>query len=329
LDAGTSVVITGATAGVGRALSLHLAREGHALGLIARDPSALEQLRDEIAALGVRCEAVSADVADPDQVFAAADRIAASLGPIGLWINNAMVTVFGSVGQMTPAEIRRVTEVTYLGFVHGTMAALRHMQPRNAGTIVQIGSALAYRGIPLQSAYCGAKHAIRGFTDSLRCELIHERSRIALTMIQLPAVNTPQFDWGRTHRAMEPRPVAPVTQPEAVAAAIVKGIAGGSREVWIGLSSVEAILGSMALPGWLDHYLARKTVSGQDRDTPVAPDRRDNLLEPVSGFHRLHGAFDREARDRVRGYSDLAVRLTLFAACIGLFAIGVGVALAI
>jgi short-subunit dehydrogenase len=250
-------------------------------------------------------------MADAQQVMAAADVISDAVGPIGLWINNAMATVFGSVREMTPEEFRRVTEVTYLGFVYGTMAALHHMRPRNSGKIVQVGSALSYRGIPLQAAYCGAKHAIRGFTDSLRCELIYERSGIALTMVQLPAVNTPQFDWARTHRAKEPRPVAPVTEPEAIADAIHRAVSGNAREYWIGVSTVEAILGSMAVPRWLDRYLAKTTVTGQDRESKVEPGRADNLFEPVSKFHRMHGAFDREANKRVHMFSDWGIRLSL------------------
>ena len=192
-----TIVITGATAGLGRALAVRFAREGHRIGLIARGEKALADVAQEVLALGGKPAAVAADVADPAAVFAAADQIERDLGQIDTWINNAMVTVFSAVADISPQEFRRVTEVTYLGFVHGTMAALRHMRPRNSGRIIQIGSALAYRGIPLQAAYCGAKHAIRGFTDSLHCELRRDRSGITLTMIQLPAMNTPQFDWAR------------------------------------------------------------------------------------------------------------------------------------
>jgi short-subunit dehydrogenase len=321
------VVITGATAGVGRALALRFARDGAPLGLIARDPAALRDLSKEVEALGVPCQVVSADVADPPQVMAAADVISDAVGPIGIWINNAMTTVFGSVREMTPEEFRRVTEVTYLGFVYGTMAALRHMHPRNSGKIVQVGSALSYRGIPLQAAYCGAKHAIRGFTDSLRCELIYERSGIALTMVQLPAVNTPQFDWARTHRAKEPRPVAPVMEPEAIADAIHRAaVSGNAREYWIGFSTVETILGSMAVPHWLDRYLAKTTVTGQDRESPVEPGRADNLFEPVSKFHRVHGAFDREASRQAHMFSDLGIRLAILLLCLLLLIVCVLVA---
>jgi NAD(P)-dependent dehydrogenase (short-subunit alcohol dehydrogenase family) len=212
-----NVVITGASAGVGRAVALRFAGAGAGLGLIARAEDALLDVKEETEQRGARAVIAPIDVADADAVFAAADAIAADLGPIDIWINDAMVTMFSPVWQMTPEEFRRVTHVTYLGAVYGTMAALRHMRPRNRGTIVQIGSALAYRGIPLQAAYCGAKHALRGFTDSLRTELIHARSAIALTTVELPAVNTPQFDWARTRMPRKSRPVPPVVQPEAIA----------------------------------------------------------------------------------------------------------------
>jgi short-subunit dehydrogenase len=287
------------------------AREDVRLGLIGRSTEALADLKCEIEEQGVACEIAAADVADSGALFAAADAIALALGPPDLWINNAMVTVFSTVQDVTPEEFRRVTEVTYLGYVHGTMAALRLMQPRNSGKIVQIGSALAYRGIPLQSAYCGAKHAIRGFTDSLRTELIHDGSGIALTMVQLPAVNTPQFDWARTHRAREPRPVPPVMQPEAVAEAIFRAARGSRREYWIGRSTVMTIIGNMAAPAFLDRYLARHAYEAQDRNSAVPPSRSDNLFAPVPRLHRSRGAFGHEARARVALFSGFAVRAGL------------------
>lgn len=317
-----TVVVTGATAGLGRALALRFARAGYQIGLIARDGKALVDVAQEVLTLGGTPVAVAADVADADAMFAAADRIADDLGPIDIWINNAMVTVFSTVADLSPQEFRRVTEVTYLGFVHGTMAALRHMRPRNSGRIIQIGSALAYRGIPLQAAYCGAKHAIRGFTDSLRSELVREGSGITLAMIQLPAMNTPQFDWARTHRQHEPRPVGPVMQPDAVADAIFRVAYGRRREYWIGTSTVETIVGAMALPGFLDRYLARHAYEAQDRPSVVTPDRRDNLDEPIYALHRVRGSFETEARNSVLLVSGAAVRAGAAALGIALILIG-------
>jgi NAD(P)-dependent dehydrogenase (short-subunit alcohol dehydrogenase family) len=262
---------------------------------------------------------VAADGADPEAIFAAADRIAQTLGPIEVWINDAMVTVFSPVWKMTPEEFRRVTEVTYLGFVHGTMAALRHMRPADRGHIIQIGSALAYRGIPLQAAYCGAKHAIRGFTDSLRTELIHEGSRIRLTLMELPAVNTPQFDWARTHMPRQPRPVAPVVQPEVIANAVYRAVRHPRREYWIGLSTLKVILGNMLLPAWLDHYLARVAFSGQETKQPVTAERADNLMAPVRSLHRTRGRFGQEAQDRAIVVDGPAARVMPLA--VGAFAV--------
>ena len=290
-----TVVVTGASAGVGRAVALRFAGAGAKLALVARDSEALADVKRDVERLGGVAMAVPADVADADAVFAAADAIAAETGSIDVWINDAMVTVFSPLWDMTPAEFRRVTEVTYLGFVHGTMAALRHMRPRNRGTIVQIGSALAYRGIPLQSAYCGAKHAIRGFTDSLRSELIHAQSAIALTVVELPAVNTPQFDWARTHMPKQPRPVPPVVQPEVIAETVFRAALHPPREYWIGLSTMKAILANMVIPGFLDHYLARHTYTQQETSVPVTAARKDNLMTPVHGLHRTRGSFSKEA----------------------------------
>jgi len=242
-------------------------------------------------------------------VFSAADRAEEAFGHIDVWINDAMVTVFSPVWQMTPEEFRRVTEVTYLGFVHGTMAALRKMRPINHGQIIQIGSALAYRGIPLQSAYCGAKHAIRGFTDSLRTELIHENSRIRITMMELPAVNTPQFDWARTHMRYQPRPVAPVVQPEVIGRAVFEAVRAPRREVWIGWSTLKVILGNMLLPAFLDRYLARVAFKGQQMPQPVAPDRQDNLMTPVRAHHRTRGSFGGEARRHAVSFDGPAARI--------------------
>ena len=291
------VAITGASAGVGRAIVHQFARAGWQIGLIARDAAALDDVKREAEELGGSAIVATADVADAEAVFAAADTIRNAFGSIDVWINDAMVTVFAPVWQMTPEEFRRVTEVTYLGQVHGTMAALRHMRPVNRGTIIQIGSALAYRGIPLQSAYCGAKHAIRGFTNALRTELLHERSAIQLTIMELPAVNTPQFDWARTHMARQPRPVAPVVQPEVIARAVFDAVRHPRREYWIGLSTLKVILGNMVLPAFLDRYLAKVAFAGQETAQPVSSDREDNLLMPVHSLHRTRGRFGNEATE--------------------------------
>lgn len=291
------VVITGASAGVGRATAHQFARAGARVGLIARDAEALDEVKQEVERLGGTALVLPADVADADAVFEAAEATMQRFGAIDVWINNAMVTVFAPVWDVTPAEFRRVTEVTYLGFVHGTMAALRHMRPKNRGAIIQVGSALAYRGIPLQAAYCGAKHAIRGFTDSLRTELIHAGSEVRLTMVQLPAVNTPQFDWARTHMPRQPRPVPPVVQPEVIARVIYGAALDPRREHWIGFSTAKVILGNMLLPRFLDRYLARAAFEGQETAERVPPDRKDNLLKPVHELHRTRGRFGPEARN--------------------------------
>jgi len=303
------VVVTGASAGVGRAIVHRFARAGWRIGLIARDATALDEVRREVEDMGGTALVAPADVADAQAVFAAADRIASEFGAIDVWINDAMVTVFSPFWNMTPKEFRRVTEVTYLGFVHGTMAALRHMRPVDRGTIIQIGSALAYRGIPLQSAYCGAKHAIRGFTDSLRTELLHEASRVRLTMVELPAVNTPQFDWARTHMPRQPRPVAPVVQPEVIARTVFDAVHRPHREYWIGLSTLKVILGNMLLPAFLDHYLARFVVGAQETTQPVSPERADNLVNPVTPLHRTRGRFGSEAQDSAIVVSGPVVRV--------------------
>ena len=322
----STVVITGASAGVGRATALRFARAGAHLALMARDREALDAVRGEVERLGGSAMVVPLDVADADAVFAAADAIAAERGGIDIWINDAMVTVFSPVWQITPEEFRRVTEVTYLGFVHGTMAALRHMRPRNRGTIVQVGSALAYRGIPLQSAYCGAKYAIRGFTDSLRTELIHTNSAVALTIVELPAVNTPQFDWARTHMPRQPRPVAPVVQPEAIAEIIFRAALDPKREYWLGLSTIKAILGGMVLPAFLDRYLAKNVYGAQETKTPVSPSRQDNLMTPVAGLHRVRGRFSDEAASSVLAVPGPLARLLPVAAS-GLVGLSLGLLL--
>ena len=291
------VVLTGASAGVGRATAHALARNGDAIGLIARRQEALEETLKEVEALGGRGLVLPADVADADAVDAAAALTEAELGPIDVWINNAMVSVFAPVSQTTAAEIRRVTEVTYLGYVHGTLAALHRMRDRDRGVIVQVGSALAYRGIPLQAAYCAAKHAIQGFTESLRCELLHDGSGVRVTMVQLPALNTPQFDWVRSRLPGRPQPVPPIFQPEIAADAILWAIDHERRELNVGASSDLAIIGNKIAPGLLDRYLANAAYEGQQTAEPEDAGRADNLYEPVPGLHRTRGRFDNRARD--------------------------------
>jgi len=294
------IVITGASAGVGRATALAFARQGECLGLIARGQGGLEGARHEVEQAGGRALALPADTADPEAVEAAAEAVEREFGPIDVWINAAMVTVYSPVHQMSPEEFRRVTEVTYLGYVHGTLAALKRMRSRDRGVIVQVGSAMAYRSIPLQSAYCAAKSAIRGFTDSLRSELIHDKSRVQLTMVQLPGLNTPQFEWGRSRMPRHVRPVAPVYQPEVAAEASVWAALHRRRELWVGLPTVESILVQRIAPGFGDWYAARTAYEGQQMDEPANPSRRDNLWEPldVQGDFGSHGRFDGEARRR-------------------------------
>ena len=293
------IVVTGASAGLARAAAVELARSGARVALLARGRAGLEAAAREVEQAGGQALVIPMDVADPEQVEAAADRVEARWGPIDVWINGAMVTVYSPVQALTPAEIRRVTEVTYLGAVHGTLAALARMRPRDRGAIVQVGSALAYRSIPLQSAYCGAKHALRGFTNSLRSELIHDGSRVRLVMVQLAGFNTPQFQWGRAHVPKHPRPLPPWYQPEVAA----RGIAWAARhprrrELWVGYPAVKAILGERLAPWLGDRILAREAYEGQMTDQDVAPDRPDNLYAPAEGDYGTHGPFDDRARTR-------------------------------
>jgi NAD(P)-dependent dehydrogenase (short-subunit alcohol dehydrogenase family) len=314
-----TIIITGASAGIGRAIATRFAKAGDRVGLIARDATALEELQRELKAEHVEAAFAVADVADADAVFAAAKELEQHLGAVDVWINDAMETVFSRVADMTPQEFRRVTEVTYLGFVHGTMAALRSMRPRGRGSIIQMGSALAYRGIPLQSAYCGAKHAIRGFSDSLRCELLSEGSAIKITIIDLPAVNTPQFDWARVHTGYTPRPMGQPIEPETVADAVFRAACGHWREYWLGLPTVLTILGNAIAPGYLDHYLARNAITGQETSKPASPQRRDNLDRPVTVLHRTRGSFSAEASERAVLVPGEVARLGVVAAGAMLF----------
>jgi len=302
-----TAVICGGTAGVGRATAHAFAQAGFRIAVIARGEEGLADTRAELEAKGTMVLAISADVADAEAVDKAAERIEAELGPIEIWVNAAMATVFGPVNKTSAAEYKRVTEVTYLGFVHGTLAALRYMESRNRGTIVQVGSALSYRAIPLQSAYCAAKFAIRGFTDSLRCELIHTNSRVRLTMVQLPAHNTPQFDWSRNKMQKRPQPVPPIHTPDVAARAIVRAATDAPRELWLGRASLQAIIGSMFMPGLLDRMMAKQAWSGQMTDEPADADQPDNLFHPVKGLHRLEGRFGDQAKDKALGLSSETV----------------------
>jgi NAD(P)-dependent dehydrogenase (short-subunit alcohol dehydrogenase family) len=289
------VVITGASAGVGRALAHRVAGDGARLGLIARNAGRLNAAVGEVQAAGGTAIACPADVADHAAVEQAAERVEAELGPIDIWVNVGMATIFAPFREVTADEFRRATEVTYLGFVHGTMAALKRMQPRDRGTIVQVGSALAYRSIPLQSAYCGAKHAIVGFTDSVRSELIHDGSRIQLSVVHLPAVNTPQFDWGRNKMPQRPQPLPPIYQPEFAAEAIHHAALHPRREMLLGWPTIQAIIGQKLAPGYLDRMMARKAYGGQQSDEP-ATGGPDNLFQTVDGEYGAHGRFDAVAR---------------------------------
>jgi NAD(P)-dependent dehydrogenase (short-subunit alcohol dehydrogenase family) len=292
------VVVTGASAGVGRAVAIEFAKQGAHLGLLARGPKGLEGAKKDVEQAGGRAVILPTDVADPGQVEKAAAAVEDALGPIDIWVNDAMETVVSPFDEMTPEEFKRVTEVTYLGYVYGTMAALKRMLPRDRGTIVQVGSALSYRAIPLQSAYCGAKHAIRGFTDSLRCELIHNKSNIKLTMVQLPAVNTPQFTWCRFRLPRKPQPVPPIYQPEIPARGIVWAAHHPRRELFVGGSTVAVIWGNKFFPGLGDQYLGKTGYDSQQHDGPPDPNRRDYLWEPVDIDFGAHGEFDQRSKDR-------------------------------
>ncbi len=320
-----TVVITGASAGVGRATAIAFAERGWKVGLIARGAEGLAGARRDVEQAGGSALPLQADVADASQMFAASDRIVARWGGIDVWINNAMATVFAPVDEISPAEFQRVTAVTYLGQVHGSLAALRHMRSCDRGTIVQVGSALSYRSIPLQSAYCGAKAAVRGFTDSLRSELIHARSRIRLVMVQLPAVNTPQFDWARNRLPHRPQPLPPIYQPEAIAQAIYHAARTAPRELWIGKPTLEAIIGTQLAPSLLDHLLARRAWRGQMSAERADPDRQDNLERPIPGDFGAHGRFDGRASASPALFSPALVR---WGALVGglAFAAAIGVA---
>jgi NAD(P)-dependent dehydrogenase (short-subunit alcohol dehydrogenase family) len=320
------VVVTGASAGIGRATVRELGRRGARIGLIARGREGLEAAAREVEGLGGTALPLPADVADADAVEDAARRVEETLGPIDVWINNAMVSVFSPIRSMTAEEFRRVTEVTYLGAVHGTLAALRRMLRRDAGLIVQVSTALAYRAIPIQSAYCAAKHAILGFTDSLRCELLHDRSRVRVTAVHLPAVNTPQFDWVKNRLPGRPAPPDPIYQPELAARAILYAIDHPRRDVYFGDTTVELRYAQKLMPAAVDRYLARHAYEGQMSPEPDDARRPDNLWQPVPGDHGARGRFDDRALGRSRQlWATMNRPLVAAAAAAGLLAgIGLG-----
>lgn len=292
------VVVTGASAGLGRAIVERFARDGSAIGLIARGLDRLENARSEVESLGGSALALPLDVADADAVERAAEKVERELGPIDIWINNAMVSVYSPIKEMSAAEFRRVTEVTYLGYVNGTLAALRRMLPRDRGIIIQVGSALAHRSIPLQSAYCAAKHAIMGFHESLLSELIHDGSRVRTTMVQMPAMNTPQFDWAKSRLPHQMQPVPPIFQPEVGADAVhhcVRHDVG--REFLVAWPTVKAVYGEKLVPAYIDRMLGAEGYRGEQTNEPADPNRPDNLWRPVPGDFSAHGRFDDRSRD--------------------------------
>jgi short-subunit dehydrogenase len=319
-----TIALTGASAGIGRATARRFAERGARLGLMARGRDRLEATAREVEALGGEALVLPLDVADAEAVDSAAERIEERFGSIDVWVNNAMATVFAPVRETTPEEFRRATEVTYLGCVWGTMAALRRMLARDRGTIVQVGSALAYRSIPLQGAYCGAKSAIRGFTASLRTELLHDGSDVHVTMVELPAHNTPQFSWSRAKMPRKPQPVRPIFQPEVAAEAILYAATHRRRELVVGWPAVKAINGEKVVPGLLDRYLARNGYDAQQTDEPLDGEREGNLFEPVPGEFGAHGEFDDRSKtrsllfelDRRRGTIAIAAGLAAAAAAL-------------
>ncbi|WP_342148180.1 SDR family oxidoreductase [Methylorubrum sp. SB2] len=320
-DRRRTVVVTGASAGVGRAIVHEFARHRWNVAVLARGEAGLQGTVRDIERAGGRALAHRVDVADADAVMRAADETVRAFGAIDVWINVAMVTIYAPAQQTPPEEYRRATEVTYLGQVYGTLAALKHMQRRDAGSIICIGSALAYRSIPLQSSYCAAKAAVRGFLDSLRSELLHDGSRVRLTMVQLPAVNTPQFDWARSRMPRRLEPVPPIYQPEAIARHVYRAAHTAPRELWIGFPTWKAIIGNMIAPGWIDRYLARHGYRGEMTSQAVRANRQDNLYEPVDTDPGAHGRFDDRALPSVSAADPRWLRLGL-AAALGTVAVG-------
>jgi NAD(P)-dependent dehydrogenase (short-subunit alcohol dehydrogenase family) len=327
-----TVVVTGASAGIGRATARLFGERGARVGLIARGQAGLDGAARDVEEAGGTALAISADVADYDQVAAAARKVEEQFGPIDVWVNVAFTSVFAPFEEITAAEFRRVTEVSYLGFVHGTMAALALMRPRDRGTIVQVGSALGERSIPLQSAYCGAKHAINGFTSSLRCELRHQNSGVHVTVVQMPAVNTPQFSWVRSRLPNNPQPVPPIYQPEVAARGVLYAADHPQRrQYWVGASTAATLLANRVVPAVLDRYLARTGYGSQQTDQPAEPGRPDNLLQPVDGGNGhdfgTRGAFDDKSHDRsqqlwMSQHARASAGLVAGAAVIGAFLAG-------
>lgn len=319
-------MVTGAGKGIGRAVVRRFARDGASIGLLGRGRDALEVTRREVEESGGRALVVPTDVADAESVTSAAAAVEDELGPIDVWVNNAMATVFGWFGDITPEEFERATRVTYLGTVWGTRAALERMQPRDRGTIVQVGSAMAYRGIPLQSAYCGAKHAVKGFQESLRTELRHKGSNVHLTMVQLPGLNTPQFDHSRSKMPEHPMPVPPVYQPEVAADAVHWAARHRRREVYVGVPAIYTILGSKLAPWLAERYLARTAVDSQQIDgrEPSPANVNGNLFEPEPGDPGAHGRFDRQAHSRSAQWWATRHRRALVAAGAAIGAAAVG-----
>ena len=317
------VVVTGSSGGVGRAIAHAFAKRGAHVGLLARGQEGLDGAAGEVHSLGGKALAVPTDVSDHSQVEAAAARVEEHFGPIDVWINDAMATVFARFLDTEPEEFKRATEVTYLGAVYGTMVALKRMTARDRGKIVQVGSALSYRAIPLQAAYCGAKFAIRGFTDSIRTELLHDNSKVQITMVQLPGVNTPQFNWCRSKLPDHPMPVPPIYQPEIPAEAVYWAAHHQRRELWVGYSTLLAILGNKLAPSIADRYLAKTGFAGQQiSDMPVSADRPNNLFDPVQDKAATHGMFDAQAKTRSPQLWAATHRTTVAGALAGIAAAG-------
>lgn len=315
------VVITGASAGVGRATVREFAKRGANIALIARGVDGLQAAKKEVEQYGGRGLVLPLDVADPAAIEKATDEIENTLGPIDIWINNAMNSVFAPIAQMTAEEYKRVTEVTYLGQVYGTLSVLKRMRERDRGCIIFVGSALAYRGIPLQSAYCAAKHAVEGFYDSLRCELLHDKSNIQTCMVQLPALNTTQFGFVRNKQAKKPRPMGKIFQPEVAAEAIVFASEHKRRELFVGLPTVEAIIGNKFVPEVGDYYLAKTAYEGQFTNEPADPDHHDNLYVPLPGDHGAHGPFGAQAHSFSPQFW-LSKNRSVVAGCLTMFLLG-------
>ncbi len=315
------VVVTGASAGLGRSIVHIFAEQGAHIALLARNEERLEATKREVERYGVKAITLPVDVASNDQIASAAALIEQQLGPIDIWINNAMVSVFSPVKEMTPEEYKRVTDVTYLGYVYGTLSALKYMLPRNQGMIIQVGSALAYRSIPLQSAYCAAKHAVKGFTESVRTELLHDRSNVKITMIQLPAMNTPQFNWVKSRLPRKPQPVPPIYQPEVAAEAILWAATHYRKEWYLGFLTIIAVIGNKITPGIGDWYLARQGYEAQQYNGPDDPNRPNNLFESPNGDYNAHGDFDERAFNSCWQFWITKYRTYLFALFVLLFLI--------